>query len=321
MLNRSSEEDANRFVERYAAVWGEDLALRTYSARLLGAEKALVLRGGGNTSLKGSHVDVFGRPVATLYVKASGFDMAQIEPCGFSGLYLDPLRALRALDQLNERAMLNQLRAHLIDFESPTPSVESLVHALLPARYIDHTHSNAILALTNQPAGERMLREVYGDQVLILPYTRPGFQLAKAVADLYETQPSATAMIWMQHGVVTWGETACSAYSRMIDMVTPAEQYLDRRAGVNVYMSGPDRSVLAARTACRTPRQRDAGAQSRAFRWGIARHHPAPFDGTRNHRADRFQARLRVKRLTGVDDRSSGAHQAASPLDRRAGLR
>ncbi len=247
MLNRWSNQDADRFVEWYAPVWSVDLALRTYSARLLGAEKALVLRGGGNTSVKSTHVDVFGQRAAALFVKASGFDMAQIEPSGFSGLHLAGVRALRAIDRLNERAMLNQLRAHLIDFESPTPSVETLVHALLPAKYIDHTHSNAILALTNQPDGEQMLREVYGDQVLVLPYTRPGFQLAKAVADLYETRPSATAMIWMQHGVVTWGETAYAAYSSMIDMVTCAEQYLERRAGAYVSLSTSHNSEHAGR--------------------------------------------------------------------------
>jgi rhamnose utilization protein RhaD (predicted bifunctional aldolase and dehydrogenase)/NAD(P)-dependent dehydrogenase (short-subunit alcohol dehydrogenase family) len=253
MLTRWSNEDAERFVERYAPVWGVDLALRTYSARLLGAEKALVLWGGGNTSVKSTHVDVFGRRVAALFVKASGFDMAQIEPSGFSGLHLDGLRALRAIDQLNERAMLNQLRAHLIDFESPTPSVESLVHALLPAKYIDHTHSNAILALSNQPGGEQMLREVYGDQALVLPYTRPGFQLAKAAADLYESRPTAKAMIWMQHGLVTWGETACDAYSHMIDMVTCAEQYLERRAGAYVSVSTANRGAHTDRVQLVAP--------------------------------------------------------------------
>jgi rhamnose utilization protein RhaD (predicted bifunctional aldolase and dehydrogenase)/NAD(P)-dependent dehydrogenase (short-subunit alcohol dehydrogenase family) len=264
MLNRWSNQDADRFVERYAPVWSVDLALRTYSARLLGAEKALVLRGGGNTSVKSTHVDVFGQRAAALFVKASGFDMAQIEPSGFSGLHLAGVRALRAIDRLNERAMLNQLRAHLIDFESPTPSVETLVHALLPAKYIDHTHSNAILALTNQPDGEQMLREVYGDQVLVLPYTRPGFQLAKAVADLYETRPSATAMIWMQHGIVTWGETGYAAYSSMIDMVTCAEQYLEHRAGAYVSLSTSHNSAHAGRAQFVAPLARGLLARKAA---------------------------------------------------------
>ena len=264
MLNRWSDQDADLFIERYGPEWGADLAVRTYSARLLGAEKALVLWGGGNTSVKSTHTDVFGRRQAALFVKASGFDMAQIEPSGFSGIYLDALRALRTIDQLSERAMLNQLRAHLIDFESPTPSVESLVHALLPAKFIDHTHSNAILTLTNQPNGAEMLREVYGDEILILPYTRPGFQLAKAVADLYETRPSATAMVWMQHGVVTWGETARAAYSNMIDMVTRAEQYLERRAGTQVSVSSPGQDSRAERLQLAAPLIRGALARRAA---------------------------------------------------------
>ncbi len=246
-MNRWSRQDAGAFVERYGPQWGADLALRAYSARLLGADKELVLAGGGNASLKGIHTNVFGKPVDAVFVKASGFDLAAMEPAGFSGLYLEPLRELRSVEHLDERAMLNQLRAHLIDFESPTPSVETLVHAFLPAKYIDHTHANAILALTNQPHGEEMLREIYGDRILILPYARPGFALARAVADLYESRSGATAMIWMQHGVATWGETACSAYSTMIDVVNMAEQYLARRTGKAVFLPGPDSSVIASR--------------------------------------------------------------------------
>jgi rhamnose utilization protein RhaD (predicted bifunctional aldolase and dehydrogenase)/NAD(P)-dependent dehydrogenase (short-subunit alcohol dehydrogenase family) len=237
MLNRWNEQDAANFVERYGPIWGSDLALRTYSTRLLGAEQSLVLHGGGNTSVKSTYRDIFGRHVPALHVKASGFDMAQIEPCGFSALDLEALRCLRSLNDLGDRAMRNQLRARLFDLESPTPSVESLVHALLPAKYVDHTHANAILTLTNQPDGEELLREVYGDEILVLPYTRPGFQLAKAVAALYEARPSATVMIWMHHGVVTWGEAACVAYAKMIDVVTRAEQYLEYRAGPCVCVS------------------------------------------------------------------------------------
>lgn len=240
MLNRWNESEAAGYREQYARDWGVDLALCIYATRLLGGESSLVLHGGGNASVKSTHRDIFGRCVPALYVKASGYDMARIEPSGFPALDLEALRSLRSVTGLGDRALRNQLRSRLFDLESATPSVETMVHALLPAKYIVHTHSDAILALTNQPNGEQLVREVYDDQMLVLPYTRPGFDLAKAVAELYETEPATNVMIWMQHGVITWGETACGAYSAMIDVVTGAEEYLDRRSGPRVCMFAPE---------------------------------------------------------------------------------
>lgn len=273
MQNRWSEQDAASHVARYGPSWGEDLALRVYSSRLLGAEKTLVLRGGGNASVKSAHTDIFGDCVPALFVKASGFDMACIEPPGFSGLYLDPLRRLRGVADLADREMLNQLRTHLLDYESPTPSVESLAHAFLPAKYVDHTHADAILALTNQPDGERMLREIFGDEVLLLRYHRPGFQLAKAALELHGLNREATAMIWMHHGVVTWGETASASYHRMIDVVTRTEQYLERRAGPRIAVSAATPAAVAeSRLAAVAPVVRGLLASRIATPGGVILH-------------------------------------------------
>jgi rhamnose utilization protein RhaD (predicted bifunctional aldolase and dehydrogenase)/NAD(P)-dependent dehydrogenase (short-subunit alcohol dehydrogenase family) len=228
MRSRWSDGDAASLVARYGEQWGEDLALRTYASRLLGTDDRLVLHGGGNTSVKSTFVNRLGEQVPAIYVKASGHDLATIEPEGHPGLDLGYLRKLRALSQLDDEAMANELRTHLFDARSATPSVETLVHAFLPAKYVDHTHADAILALTNQTDGERVVRAALGDEVAVLGYVRPGFQLARAVADAYEAHPNAPGMVWMRHGLVTWGPSARASYEAMIDLVTRAEEYLAR---------------------------------------------------------------------------------------------
>jgi len=230
MQNRWSDEEACRFVAEYAPQWGEDLALRTYSSRLLGAEECLVLRGGGNTSVKSYTTSVLGEQVPALYVKASGYNLADISPDGHSGVDLEFLKRLRVLQELSDDAMADQFRAHLFNPRAATPSLETLAHAFLPPKFIDHTHADAILALTNQTEGEKHVRQALGDSVLILDYVRPGFELAKAAAEAYESRPGSKAMVWMRHGLVAWGATARESYQATIELVTRAEQYLAERA-------------------------------------------------------------------------------------------
>jgi rhamnulose-1-phosphate aldolase/alcohol dehydrogenase len=230
MQNRWRENEATQFIANYAGRWGQDLALRTYASRLLGAEEALVLHGGGNTSVKGTYTNILGEQIPAVYVKASGHDMAAIEPAGHPGLDLAHLRKLRALPELSDELMLQEFRAHLLDPRAPNPSLETLVHAFLPAKYIDHTHADAILALTNQVHGDKLVKQALGDEVIVLEYVRPGFQLAKAAAAAFETNPGAKAMVWLRHGLVTWGETARESYDAMIELVTRAEEFLAKRA-------------------------------------------------------------------------------------------
>jgi len=230
MHSRWSDGDAQRFVQQHAARWGEDLALRTYTSRLLGAEPALVLHGGGNASVKGTIVNALGESVPAIFVKASGHDMAGIGPEGHPAVDLEYLKRLRGLSDLTDEAMANELRTHLFDHRSPTPSLETLVHALIPKKYLDHTHADAVLALTNQVNGATRVREALGDDVAIVEYIAPGFQLALAAALTFETQPECRGMVWMRHGIVTWGDTAREAYERMIELVSRAEAYLHEKA-------------------------------------------------------------------------------------------
>ena len=228
MESRWQDKEASEFIATRGKRWGEDLAVRTYSSRMIGAEKELVLHGGGNTSVKGSITTVFGGHIPALFMKASGCDLATIEPEGHSPLDLNYLRELRKLPELADDVMVNELLTHRCDARAATPSIETLLHAFLPHTYIDHTHADAILALTNRRDGDRAVRSALGSDVIILEYVKPGFALAKAAAEAFDASPGSTGMVLMKHGLLTWGETARESYERTIEFVTRAEQFLAR---------------------------------------------------------------------------------------------
>lgn len=222
-----SDQDAQSFVEKYAPQGvNEDLALRVYTTRLLGGDPRMVLHGGGNTSVKTSVKDLLGEDVPVLCVKGSGWDMGRIEPAGLPAVRLAELVRLRKLDRLSDEDMVNYQRGNLMDSASPNPSVETLLHAFLPHKFIDHTHSTAVLSLTDQPDGEAICREVYGSRMGYVPYIMPGFALAKKAAEVFDQDPSVEGLILLKHGIFTFGATAREAYERMIEMVTLAEQRL-----------------------------------------------------------------------------------------------
>lgn len=210
----------------------EDMAQRVYTSRLLGRDSRLVLHGGGNTSLKTTVTDDYGDSTPVLCVKGSGWDLAQIEPDGLPAVRLQPLHSLRARDSLRDEEMVALQRANLLDVNGPNPSVETLLHAFLPATYIDHTHATAVLAVTDQADGAERCAEVFGNSMAIVPYIIPGFALAKAAADAFDRDPSVVGLILLKHGIFTFGESAHECYERMISKVTDAETYLKRRAGV-----------------------------------------------------------------------------------------
>ena len=222
-----SDKDAQEFVTRYAPKGvNADLAVRTYTTRLLGSDPRMVLHGGGNTSVKTTVKDQLGDDVDVICIKGSGWDMGVIEPAGLPAVRLEPLRKLRKLDRLSDEDMVNFQRINLLDSSSPNPSVETLLHAFLPHKFIDHVHSTAVLALTDQPDNKALVQEVYGDRVAYVPYTIPGFALAKAVIEVFDKHPGAEGLILLQHGIFTMGDTAEQAYGRMIEFVTMAEERL-----------------------------------------------------------------------------------------------
>ena len=227
MENLWNDSDAEAMVAAYAGKGiNRDLALRTYTTRLLGQVPRLVLHGGGNTSVKTSVSDLVGDEWDVLCVKGSGWDMGVIEPAGLPAVKLAPLLKTRSLDKLSDEDMVALQRANLIDPASPNPSVETLLHAFLPHKFVDHTHSTAILAIVDQEDSEALCRKVFGNRMGFVPYIKPGFDLAKAAAEIYDADPSVEGLILDKHGIFTFGDDARQAYDRMIHHVTAAEDYV-----------------------------------------------------------------------------------------------
>ena len=222
-----------------------DVALRIYTSRLLGREPRLVLHGGGNTSVKTSETDLFRIETEVLRIKGSGWDLAGIEPVGLPAVRLEPLLKLEQLEQLSDEAMVNYLRCCLMDSSSPTPSVETLLHAFLPHKYIDHSHAADVLALVDQEEGENLARRVFGDRVGYVPYIMPGFSLAKAAAQEYRRHPQVDGLVLMKHGLFTFGETAQQSYTRTIDLNNLAADFVqqNRRVPVFISRSRPEREL------------------------------------------------------------------------------
>ncbi len=229
MNNNWSDEKAADCIARYEERWGKDLALRTYTSRLIGEDKGLVLHGGGNTSVKTAYRNVLGESVPALFVKASGHDLASIEPGGHVGLDLEYLQRLRTLPSLSDGVMVNELHTHRLHAGEARPSMEALMHAFLPAKFIDHTHADAILALTNQREGDRVIRDALGGDVIVLDYSKPGFPLAKAAAAAFEESPDCMGMVLRKHGLLTWDDEAYASYGKTIELVTRAEEYLAKK--------------------------------------------------------------------------------------------
>src|SRR5580765_7227630 len=208
------------------------LSLRVYTSRLLGRDKSLVMHGGGNTSVKLRERDVFGQDIDVLYVKGSGSDLESIALGGFSPVALEPVRRLASLPQLADPAMVNELNTRVLRTGAPFPSVETLLHAILPHQYVDHTHADAVLAISNAPDGEKRIREIYGKRVAVIPYVMAGFDLAAYCAREFPKQAgkNTIGMVLLSHGIFSFGKDARESYERMVELVSLAEDYLKRKA-------------------------------------------------------------------------------------------
>jgi rhamnose utilization protein RhaD (predicted bifunctional aldolase and dehydrogenase)/NAD(P)-dependent dehydrogenase (short-subunit alcohol dehydrogenase family) len=211
-----------------AAGFPGELGQRVYSSRLLGRESTLVLHGGGNTSVKTREKNIFGEEEAILRVKRSGWNLATIEANGFSPCRMAPLLRLAGLESLADLRMAAELKACMTDPSAPMASVEAILHAVLPAKFVDHTHADALIAVTNTPGGEGRVREIYGDTAVVIPYVMPGFKLARLFAETFPKKASrrTVGVVLMNHGLISFGDTAEESYLRMIDMVTLAEDFL-----------------------------------------------------------------------------------------------
>jgi rhamnose utilization protein RhaD (predicted bifunctional aldolase and dehydrogenase)/NAD(P)-dependent dehydrogenase (short-subunit alcohol dehydrogenase family) len=217
------DEEARRFQG--------DLGLRVYTSRLLGRDKSLVLHGGGNTSVKVREKNLFGEEETILYVKGSGWDLETIEPQGFSPVRLAHVLRLSELPALSDPEMVNQLVTNMLKASAPAPSIETILHGLMPQKFVDHTHADAVLSVTNTRDGEKRIREIYGKRCVVIPYLIPGFDLAQFCAREFKRQgtPDTVGMVLLNHGIFSFGNTAREAYERMIELVTLAEKYLQSK--------------------------------------------------------------------------------------------
>ncbi len=272
MRSRWSDDEAREFCTRFEQ-WGEDLALRVYTSRLIGSVPSLVMHGGGNTSVKSTARNLFGEEVEAIYVKGSGWNLDTIEPPGLPGIDLAYLRRLREIERLSDEEMVNQVRTHLFDAASPNPSVETLLHAFLPHKFVDHSHADVILLLTNQESGEANVREALGDSIAVVPYVMPGFDLSRVAAEVFDQQPDCEGMVLLQHGLFTFGPTARESYEKHIELVTRAETWFERRTGSTAsFGSSPpagdrERRELAASTVAPVLRGLLSRAEEKPRRW------------------------------------------------------
>lgn len=217
--------------DQEAANYQGDLGLRVYTSRLLGRDPSLVLHGGGNTSVKVQERNLVGETEDILYVKGSGWDLATIEAAGFAPVRMPHLLKLAQLPTLSDPQMVNELKTQMTVASAPTPSVETILHAILPYKYVDHTHADAIVTITNTPEGEARIKEIYGDRLVIIPYIMPGFDLARLCAEKFaaEAHAQTEGMILLNHGIFSFGATAKEAYELMIKLVNEAEEYLQQK--------------------------------------------------------------------------------------------
>tara|TARA_B110000438_G_C15820232_1_gene654007 strand:+ start:3366 stop:5387 length:2022 start_codon:yes stop_codon:yes gene_type:complete len=237
MKNLWNDKDSNRYINNYKKYnVSQDLALRIYTTHLLGGEKKLVLHGGGNTSVKTEYQNIFGQKTQVIYVKGSGWDMSNLTHVGMPGLEIKPLLNTLSLKKLTDDKMVNFLRSNLIDSNSPNPSVETLLHAYLPHKYVDHTHSNAFLSLVNLENSELLSKKLFGNKLGIVPYVMPGFDLAKLCYQVFQSNSGVEGLVLLNHGIFTFGDSAKQSYSRMIKYVSIVENFISKNQKKIVYL-------------------------------------------------------------------------------------
>jgi rhamnose utilization protein RhaD (predicted bifunctional aldolase and dehydrogenase)/NADP-dependent 3-hydroxy acid dehydrogenase YdfG len=242
MQNLWNEEEAKQYSH-------SDLAMRVYTSRLLGRNADLVLHGGGNTSVKSTITNIFGEEEEILFVKGSGWDLRTIEEPGFSPSRLNVLQRLGELPEMTDTEMTRELKASMTNPEAPAPSVEAILHALIPLKYVDHTHADAVVAISNTADGEEILKELYGDSVITLPYVMPGFILAQQVFEAAKGVDwnKLEGIVLLHHGLFTFHDDAKVSYDNMIKLVSQAEDYLKEQKAFDALAQG---SYTASKEDC-----------------------------------------------------------------------
>jgi rhamnose utilization protein RhaD (predicted bifunctional aldolase and dehydrogenase)/NAD(P)-dependent dehydrogenase (short-subunit alcohol dehydrogenase family) len=234
----------------------DDISQLVYLSNLIGGDLALVQPGGGNTSVKIEEDDVFGRRVQALAVKGSGTDLRTIGPGGFTHLYLDRLATLRERESMSDEEMMRLMRACMLRDGDPLPSVETPLHSLIPHKFVAHTHDVATLSLTNTPSAREHVEQLFGRDAVFLEYVRPGFPLARRMAEKYGAglPADAVALVMEKHGLAVWGASAKECYANLTSIIARADEYVaEKRRGKQVFgprvtpdLAGDERRTSAA---------------------------------------------------------------------------
>src|SRR5690625_872243 len=216
-----------------------DLASLVYRSNLLGQDRSVANWGGGNTSTKSVEIDHVGREVEVLWVKGSGSDLATMNEKNFTGLKMEEIKVLKSKDTMSDEEMVSYLEKCMIDSKHPRSSIETLLHAFLPFKHVDHTHPDAIISIACADNGENIAKEIYGERYVWVPYVRPGFTLSKMIAEGVQNNPNAELVIMEKHGLVTWGDTSKESYDKTIEIIREAEDYIQEKTNTNLVFGGP----------------------------------------------------------------------------------
>jgi rhamnulose-1-phosphate aldolase/alcohol dehydrogenase len=236
---------ANLWNQEDAQKAGKGLGELVYRSHLLGADRAVANWGGGNTSVKTEGSDFRGRPIEVLWVKGSGSDLATMKANHFTGLNLDDIRPLLERDEMSDEEMVAYLGHCMLDSKYPRPSIETLLHAFLPFKHVDHTHPDAIISLCCTEGGRQIAEQIYGDRFVWVPYVRPGFTLSKMIAEAVRSNPAAELVLMEKHGLVTWGETSEECYFHTISIINEAQAYIQAHAKTHDLFGGQKYTSLA----------------------------------------------------------------------------
>ena len=246
MRNNWSDIVAKKYIRKYTGLgYPKDLAIRVYTTQLLGQNHQLVLHGGGNTSVKTQIKDIDSKIYDVLCVKGSGWDMGAIEPAGLPAVKLNALKSMIKRKTLSDVEMVSFQKRNLLDINSPNPSVETFLHAFLPHKYVDHTHADAILDITNRPNALKVCKDTFGNKVGYVPYIMPGFSLAKKVYEIYQKNPDLNCLILMNHGIFTFSDSAKESYDIMIKNVSLAESAIKKMKSKKIKQVRPITNTLS----------------------------------------------------------------------------
>lgn len=231
--------------EEQAAKLAQGLDELVYRSNLIGTDRAVCNWGGGNTSMKTTVKDFRGRDVEVMWVKGSGSDLATMKAHNFTGLNLDDIRPLLEKAEMPDEEMVEYLSNCMIDSKHPRASIETLLHAFLPFKHVDHTHPDAIISLCCADNGKQIAEEIYGNRFVWVPYIRPGFTLSKMIAEGVKNNPNAELVLMEKHGLVVWGDTAKESYEKTIAIINEAESYINRKIETNQVFGGAKYEALS----------------------------------------------------------------------------